>query len=482
MPIKILMPALSPTMTEGNLARWLKKEGDKVASGDVLAEIETDKATMEVEAADDGVLGRIVVPEGTDGVKVNSVIGLLLEEGEDRAALESATTGNGGAPAQPAAQAAAPVIASPAPVRSVAPAATAAVATPLARRIAGQAGLDLAAVSGSGAHGKVTRADVEAAISGSGGGAAFAPVAHGERVFASPLARRLAAEHGLDIAALRGSGPDGRVVRADIAAALAAPGQPGPAPRPAAVAPAPSAARAPAPAAPVAAGEDSEVVSMSTMRKIVAERMTASKTTVPHFYLTVDCEIDELLRVRKALNARDEKLKLSVNDFIIRACALALMEVPQANVSWEAPGKMRRWHTADIAIAVALDEGLITPIVRGAEKKGLAQISTEMKTLAERARTGKLLPEDYQGGSFSISNLGMFGIKQFDAVINPPQACILAVGAGEPRAVVKDGQLAVATVMSCTLSVDHRVVDGATGAKLLVAIKKLIEYPPAMLL
>jgi len=485
MPIKILMPALSPTMTEGNLARWLKKEGDKVASGDVLAEIETDKATMEVEAADDGVLGRIVVPEGTDGVKVNSVIGLLLEEGEDRAALDSAKIGNGGAPAQPAAQAAAPVIASPAPARSAAPAATAAVATPLARRIAGQAGLDLAAVSGSGAHGKVTRADVEAAISGSGGAAASAPAAHGERVFASPLARRLAAEHGLDIAALRGSGPDGRVVRADIDTALAAPGQLAAA-RPAAVTPAPAVARAPAPqpAAPVpaASSETSEVVAMSTIRKIVAERMTLSKTTVPHFYLTVDCEIDELLRVRKALNARDEKLKLSVNDFVIRACALALMEVPQANVSWEGPGKMRRWHTADIAIAVALDEGLITPIVRGAERKGLAQVSTEMKTLAEKARTGKLLPEDYQGGSFSISNLGMFGIKQFDAVINPPQACILAVGAGEPRAVVKDGQLAVATVMSCTLSVDHRVVDGATGAKLLVAIKKLIEYPPAMLL
>jgi pyruvate dehydrogenase E2 component (dihydrolipoamide acetyltransferase) len=482
MPTKILMPALSPTMTEGNLARWLKKEGDTVASGDVLAEIETDKATMEVEAADEGVLGKIVVPEGTEGVKVNSVIGLLLEEGEDRAALDEVNTGNGGAPARPEAKPAPAPAPQPQPTpakppQSSPPAAAGTVATPLAQRIAGQAGIDLATLSGSGAHGKVTRADVEAAIAGSGRApAAAAPSPpQGERIFASPLARRLAADKGLDLAALHGSGPEGRIVRADVEAALGTPTRP--------AAPAQAAAGPAAPAAPAAsASEASEVVSMSMMRKVVAERMTASKTTVPHFYLTVDCEIDELLRVRKALNARDDKLKLSVNDFVIRACALALLEVPQANVSFEGPGKMRRWHTADISVAVALDEGLITPIVHGAEKKGLAQISAEMKALAEKARAGKLKPEEYQGGSFSISNLGMFGIKQFDAVINPPQACILAVGAGEPRAVVKDGQLAVATVMSCTMSVDHRVVDGATGARLLVAIKRFIEYPPAMLL
>jgi pyruvate dehydrogenase E2 component (dihydrolipoamide acetyltransferase) len=305
----------------------------------------------------------------------------------------------------------------------------------------------------------------------SGGSSAAAPVEKGDRIFASPLARRLAQEQGLDLAALKGSGPEGRIVKADIEAAASTP-------RPAA-APAPSAAMA----APVqaAAAEGSELVSMSTMRKVIAERMTLSKQTVPHFYLTVDCEIDELLKVRKALNEQGET-RLSVNDFIIRACALALMEVPEANVAWDSPGKFRRYNTADISVAVALDEGLITPIVRNAEAKGLAQISTEMKALAEKARAGKLMPEDYQGGSFSISNLGMFGIKQFDAVINTPQGCILAVGAGEPRAVVKNGALAAATVMTCTLSVDHRVVDGATGAKLLGAIKRRIEYPPAMLL
>ena len=477
MTIKILMPALSPTMTEGNLARWLKKEGDSVASGDVLAEIETDKATMEVEAADDGVLGKILVPDGTEGVKVNDVIGLLLEEGEDEGALQRAGNG-GGEPAKPAAAkeqpTTAPEAAKPAPAKPE-PSGGDKAATPLARRMAGQAGIDLSGLRGTGAHGKVTRADVETAI---GGGTRAAPpgqgAAKGDRIFASPLARRLAAEQGLDLASLSGSGPEGRIVKADIESARTAP-------RPAAAA-APAAARAPMPAIAPEPTAESEVVAMSTMRKVIAERMTASKQQVPHFYLTVDCEIDELLRVRKALNERNESIRLSVNDFIIRACALALLEVPQANVAYEGPGKMRRYRTADISVAVALDEGLITPIVRGAEKKGLAQISSEMKALAEKARAGKLKPEEYQGGSFSISNLGMFGIKQFDAVINQPQACILAVGAGEQRPVAKDGQLAIATVMSCTLSVDHRAVDGATGARLLVAIKRLIEYPPAMLL
>ena len=465
MPINILMPALSPTMTEGNLAKWYKKEGDAVSSGDVLVEIETDKATMEVEAVDEGTLGRIVVPEGTAGVQVNAVIGMILAAGEDASALEGIAT------------AATPRLSTPAPGAPAPAAATAAGdgeidATPLARRIAAQAGIDIAAIQGTGAHSRVVRADVEAAITGSSNGAAPAQpapaTASGERVFVSPLAARMAAQAGLDLATVTGSGPEGRIVKADIDAALSGA-------RPAA--PPPSAPGVPTPAA----GEPYTTVPLSTMRKVIAERMTISKTTVPHFYLTVDCEIDELLRVRAALNGRSDDIKLSVNDFIIRAAALALMEIPAANVAWD-DGSMRQYHGADISVAVALDEGLITPIVAGAEHKGLAQISAAVRDLAARAREGKLAPEEYQGGSFCISNLGMFGIKQFDAVINTPQACILAVGAGEPRAVAKDGELAVATVMTCTLSCDHRVVDGATGAKLLGAIKRLIEYPPAMLL
>ncbi len=459
MPIKILMPALSPTMTEGNLAKWLKKEGEAVSPGDVLVEIETDKATMEVESVDEGTLGRIVVPEGTAGVQVNAVIGMILEEGEEAASLEGIDLG-----------AAAP----PQPPASPAPATTADIdVSPLARRIAEQAGIDIAAIRGTGARGKVVRADVEAAIAGSGNGASApqatpatpATEAGGERIFISPLAARMAAEAGLDLATVTGSGPQGRIVKADVDSALSGA-------RPGTVVPA---------APPSVAGAAYTTVPLSTMRKVVAERMTVSKTTVPHFYLSVDCEIDELLRVRAELNGRDENIKLSVNDFIIRASALALMEIPEANVAWD-DGNMRQFHAADVSVAVALDDGLITPIVAGAEHMGLAQISAAVKDLAARARDGKLAPEEYQGGSFTISNLGMFGIKQFDAVINTPQACILAVGAGEPRAVVKDGELAVATVMTCTLSCDHRVVDGATGAKLLSAIKRLIEYPPAMLL
>ncbi len=459
MPINILMPALSPTMTEGNLAKWHKKEGDAVSPGDLLAEIETDKATMDVEAVDEGTLGRIVVPEGSEGVQVNAVIGMILEAGEDAAALQATVA------------AAAPEAPAPAAPNATDDGET--DATPLARRIAAQADIDIAAIQGTGAHGKVVRADVEAAIAGAGNGAAQAqpkPAAAsaGERVFVSPLAARMAAEARLDLSTVTGSGPEGRIVKADIDAAL-------PGAHPA----------APAPSAPgvakTSAGEPYTKVPLSTMRKVIAERMTISKTTVPHFYLSVDCEIDELLRVRSELNGRSDDIKLSVNDFIIRAAALALMEIPAANVAWD-DGNMRQYHVADVSVAVALDEGLITPIVAGAEHKGLAQISAEIKDLAARARDGKLAPEEYQGGSFCISNLGMFGIKQFDAVINTPQACILAIGAGEPRAVVKDGELAVATVMTCTLSCDHRVVDGATGAKLLGAIKRLIEYPPAMLL
>jgi pyruvate dehydrogenase E2 component (dihydrolipoamide acetyltransferase) len=460
MPVKILMPALSPTMTEGNLAKWHKKEGDRIEPGDVLAEIETDKATMEVEAVDEGTLGKIIVGDGVEGVQVNQIIGYILEDGEDASSID---TSGAESPVQAPAAAATPTSAPPSGNEDI-------VITPLARRIAEQAGLNIADITGSGARGKITRADVEAAAAG--GNTPAQPVAadKGDRLFASPLARRMAEEAGLDLANVIGSGPNGRIVKADIDKVKLAPKA------------VPVATDAPS--ADIPASEAYEIVKMSTMRKVIAGRMAHSKSNVPHFYATVDCEIDELLKVRKALNERGEKsgIKLSVNDFIIRACALALMEVPEANAGFESEGQMRLYSRADISIAVAIKGGLITPIIRGANEKGLAQISGEMKDLATRAKDGKLLPEEYQGGSFSISNLGMFGIKQFDAVINEPQGCILAVGAGEPRPVVKNGEIVPATVMSCTLSCDHRVVDGATGALLLSAIKRLIEYPPAMLL
>jgi pyruvate dehydrogenase E2 component (dihydrolipoyllysine-residue acetyltransferase) len=468
MPTKILMPALSPTMTEGNLARWLKREGDSVQAGDAIAEIETDKATMEVEAVDDGTLGRIVVPEGAEAVKVNEIIGWLLEEGEDASALAAAPA----EPAEPAPQTE-PQPAPPAAPEAAPPAAPEAgsegapAATPLARRIAAQAGLDLAAVPATGAHGKRMKADVERVLQGAAG-APPAAAGDGARVFASPLARRMAAQAGLDLASIAGSGPEGRIVKSDIEAALAA------------AATARDGAPPPAPIAAPAPGD--EVVRLSTMRRVIAERMTVAKQTVPHFYLTVDCEIDDLLATRKRLNAEDDELRVSVNDFIVRAVALALRKVPRANVSWEGEGMMRHHGAVDIAVAVALDDGLVTPILRDADQKGLAALSREMKDLAARARTGKLKPEEYQGGGFTISNLGMFGVRQFDAVINPPQACILAVGAGEQRAVVRDGALAIASVMSCTLSVDHRVVDGAIGARLLGVIKRYLEFPSLMLL
>lgn len=495
MSIKILMPALSPTMTEGNLAKWHVKEGDQVNPGDVIAEIETDKATMEVESIDEGIIGKILVAEGTEGVPVNEIIGILLEDGEDASAADAA------ADEAPAAAKATPVpaaetedIAEPAATVEETPDPAPAVsggevkASPLARRIADQAGVDLGAVQGSGAHGKVVRSDVEAAMTGGGATAQQGNVeistsgalpqaldANGKRLFASPLARRMAAQTGVDISAVQGSGPDGRIVKRDIDAAVAK-GVAKP------VEPEASTGGSAAEAITPARGDTSEVVKLSTMRKVIAQRMTESKTQVPHFYLTMDCELDELLKIRKALNAAQEDVKISVNDFVIRACAMGLMEVPAANVAYEGDGVMRQFHTADISVAVAIPGGLITPIVRAAEQKGFKQISADMKDLATRARDGKLAPEEYQGGSFSVSNLGMFGVKQFDAVINPPQACILAVGAGEQRPVVKDGEIVPATVMSCTLSVDHRVVDGAIGAELLAAIKRYIENPALMLL
>ncbi len=436
MATTILMPALSPTMTEGKLAQWLKAEGETVSAGDVIAEIETDKATMEVEAVDEGVLGKIVVAAGTDGVAVNSVIAVLLEDGEDLSDVDIAGLAAAAAPASPAP--ASPAPASPAP----APAAAPPVAAPPAPVAAAQAALPAAAVAAS-----------------------------GTRIFASPLARRIAADAGLDLGHVSGSGPRGRIVKRDVEAAIAS---------------GVSAAAPAAPAAPVAVGAmpgmpDYIAIPNSMMRKTIARRLSESKQQAPHFYLTVDCRLDELLELRKKLNNNATDFKLSVNDLIIRAAALALKQVPAANASWF-EDEIRQWQAVDISVAVAIDGGLITPIIRAAEGKGLKQISAEMKDLAGRARDGKLLPEEYQGGTFSISNLGMFGIKEFAAVINPPQGAILAVGAGEQRPVVNDGELAVATVMSCTLSSDHRVVDGAVGAEFMQAFKLLIEDPLKMLL
>jgi pyruvate dehydrogenase E2 component (dihydrolipoamide acetyltransferase) len=442
MPIEILMPALSPTMTEGNLAKWVKKEGDAVKAGDVICEIETDKATMEVEAVEEGTLGKIVVAEGTQGVKVNEVIALLLEEGESADALGK-TSAPKPAPAPETPKAEAPKEAAPAPKAAAAP-------------------------------------DAKAA-----------PAEHGDRVFATPLARRMAEQAGVDLAGVTGSGPNGRIVKSDIEAAA---GKPRQAAAPAAAAaPAEAPKAAPTAVAPAAAALTKDRVAAlagnipytefpnTSMRKVIAKRLTEAKQTVPHFYLTVECEIDQLLKVRAELNARGEGLKISVNDFVIRASALALKKVPAANASWS-DDVILQWNQADIAVAVAIEGGLITPIIKQAEGKGLATISSEMRDLGARAKAGKLKLEEFQGGTFSISNLGMFGIKEFSAVINPPHGAILAVGAGEQRPVVKNGALAIATVMSCTLSVDHRVVDGAVGAAFLKAFKGLIEDPLSMLL
>ena len=435
MTIEITMPALSPTMTEGTLAKWLKKEGDMVVAGDVIAEIETDKATMEVEAAEEGKLARILVAEGTEGVAVNAPIALLLEEDEDESALASAPA--------PATAPAVPEI--PTPAQPAAPERP--VATP----------------------------------------AAPPPGVDAERIFASPLARRMAAQAGLDLASIAGSGPHGRIIKMDIDAIVAGGGTPTPAPAPA-KAEAAHAAASPTPSSPTPdeGMPPFEDIPHSGMRKVVARRLAEAKREAPHFYLTVDCEIDALLGVRQDLNARapadgPDAYKLSVNDFVIRAAALALMKVPAANASWT-DAAVRRYKHVDISVAVALDDGLITPVIRGADGKGLATISREMKDLAARARAGKLALDEYRGGTFSISNLGMYGVREFAAVINPPQGAILAVGAGVERAVVKDGALAIATVMSCTLSVDHRAVDGAVGAELMAAFRALIEDPLRMLL
>lgn len=446
MPTNILMPALSPTMEKGNLAKWLKKEGDTIKSGDVIAEIETDKATMEVEAVDEGILARIVVPEGTADVAVNEVIGVIAGEGEDAKSIS--------APAASAAPAKAETPKSEAPAPAAAPAAAPAPA---------------AAAS------------------------AAAPArAAGNRPFSSPLARRLAKEAGLDLSAIQGSGPHGRIVEKDVEAAKKGGGAKA---APAAAAGAPAAKPA---AAPLAAGPSDEAVKKlfepgsyeeiphDGMRKTIARRLTEAKQTIPHFYVTLDCELDALLKLRAELNAaapeKDGKpaYKLSVNDMVIKALALALKAVPDANVSWT-EGSMLKHKHADVGVAVSIPGGLITPIIRNAEQKTLSQISNEMKDMAARAKARKLKPEEYQGGTTAVSNLGMFGVKDFAAVVNPPHATILAVGAGEPRVIVKGGQPAVATVMSVTLSTDHRAVDGALGAELLQAFKGYIEKPMAML-
>jgi pyruvate dehydrogenase E2 component (dihydrolipoamide acetyltransferase) len=445
MPINILMPALSPTMEKGNLAKWLKREGDKVKSGDIIAEIETDKATMEVEAVDEGTIAKIVVPDGTADVPVNQVIAVLAGEGEDP--KTAAASAGSAAPPAPKPQAAAPA---PAPAKADAPKPAAAPAAPAS----------------------------QPATQPSGG-----------RVFASPLAKRLAKEAGIDVSRIAGSGPHGRVIARDIDEAKSGKGL-----KPAAGAPAAAPAAAPS-IAPTMSDQQVralfeegsyEVVPHDGMRRTIAQRLTQSTQTIPHFYLTIDCNIDKLLAAREEINGAAHKdkdgkpaYKLSVNDFVIKALAVALQRVPDANVSWTDSGMLKHKHS-DVGVAVAMPGGLITPIIRNAENKSLSTISSEMKDFAARARARKLKPHEYQGGTTAVSNLGMFGIKDFTAVINPPHATILAVGTGEERAIVKNGKIEAAHIMSVTLSCDHRAVDGALGAELIGAFKTLIENPLMM--
>jgi len=426
MPIEILMPALSPTMTEGNLAKWVVKEGDKIKSGQVIAEIETDKATMEVEAVDEGVIGKIMVASGTEGVKVNQLIALLLEDGEDAGVLASYVPKSG-----------------------------------------------LAASQGNGelkSGGNEEKKIVEPVVS-----QASSPIPQfsnsSTRLLASPLAKRVAANEGIDLRMLAGTGPHGRIVKDDVLKAVASGGTSGKG----------RVLRNPT---------EFTKIPNNNMRKVIARRLSESKQTVPHFYLTVECELDKLLEVRKEINfdaeataGKDKKpaYKLSVNDFIIKATALALKKVPAANASWTDEAILQ-FNNVDISVAVAIDGGLITPIVKNADQKSVITVSNEMKDLAARAKTGKLAPEEFQGGGFSISNLGMFGVKQFAAIVNPPQGCILAVGAGEDRAVVRHGKLEIRNIVDLTLSVDHRVVDGAVGAQFLAALKHYLESPSLMLL
>src|SRR3984893_5845891 len=457
MPINILMPALSPTMEKGNLAKWLKKEGDPVKAGDIIAEIETDKATMEVEAADEGVLAKIVVPEGTADVPVNQLIAVLAGEGEDVKA--AAAQAGPGAPPK-----AAPAPKPSAPPAQAAPAPAAKPAAPVPPPPAQSTAVSSAAPA-------------KPAVDG-----------HGGRVFSSPLARRLAKEAGIDVARIAGSGPHGRVIARDVEAAKSGGVLKAPAAAPTGVT-VPAIAPSMSDQQTRALYEEGsyEVVPHDGMRRTIAQRLTASVQTIPHFYLTVDCAIGKLLAAREEINATAPKDKegkpayrLSVNDFVIKALALALQRIPEANVSWTEGGMLKHKHS-DIGVAVALPAGLITPIVRNAEAKSLSAISNEVKDLVARARARKLKPHEYQGGTSSVSNLGMYGIKDFPAVINPPQSTILAVGTGEERAVVRNGKIEAAHIMSVTMSCDHRSVDGALGAVLIGAFKALIENPVMML-
>ena len=446
MPIEITMPALSPTMEEGNLAKWLVKEGESVSAGDVIAEIETDKATMEVEAVDEGTVAKILVGEGTEGVKVNAVIAVLAEEGEDIATAASAEVAT-------APQATVPEekpVASPAPASVVSEPA----AEPVAKTVS--------------------------------------PAAEGERIFITPLARRIAEQNGLDISTLKGSGPRGRIIKADVEGKSAPLAEPDSAP---ATAPTSSPAGGSAMASGMA---DDQVLSLyndgeyellphDSMRKVIAGRLLESTQSIPSYLLSMDCELDALLALRKDINGSapiddhdKPAFKVSVNDFIIRALALALRDVPMANASWTSTARVLHKHS-DVGVAVAIPDGLITPVIRKAESKTLSVISNEMKDLAIRARDKKLMPEEYQGGSSAVSNLGMFGVSDFTSIINPPHASIISIGAGEAKPVVKDGALAMATVMTVTFAFDHRVIDGALGAQLAGAFKTYIENPMAML-
>ncbi|WP_027237762.1 pyruvate dehydrogenase complex dihydrolipoamide acetyltransferase [Leisingera caerulea] len=440
MPTEILMPALSPTMEEGTLAKWLVKEGDTVSSGDLIAEIETDKATMEFEAVDEGTVGKILIAEGSEGVKVNTPIAVLLEDGESADDID--TSGSSSADAAPAKEAKEEA---PAEAKSEAP-----------------------------------KEEAKAAPAAPQG-------ADGNRIFASPLARRIAADKGLDLAQIEGSGPKGRIVKADVIDAKPQAAKEEAPKAEAASAPAAAAAPVAGPSADQVArmyeGREYEEVKLDGMRKTIAARLTEAKQQVPHFYLRRDIQLDALLKFRGDLNKQLDArgVKLSVNDFIIKACALALQSVPDANAVW-AGDRVLKMKASDVAVAVAIEGGLFTPVLQDSDTKSLSALSAEMKDLAARARDRKLAPHEYQGGSFAISNLGMFGIDNFDAVINPPHGAILAVGAGVKKPVVgKDGELAVATVMSVTLSVDHRVIDGALGAELLNAIKENLENPMVML-
>jgi pyruvate dehydrogenase E2 component (dihydrolipoamide acetyltransferase) len=449
MPINILMPALSPTMEKGNLAKWLKKEGDKVKSGDVIAEIETDKATMEVEAVDEGTIAKILVPEGTQDVAVNDVIAVLAGDGED---LKAAGAGAASAPPKAAPAAQAPTAAKPASMSAPA-------AGPVAKPAAAPAPQPVAPAPQTNGHG---------------------------RTFSSPLARRLAKEAGIELARISGSGPHGRVIARDVEQAKSGKGLKAPA---TATGGAPSIAPSMSDQQIRALFEDGsyEVIPHDGMRRTIAQRLTASVQTVPHFYLTMDCDIGKLLAAREEINAAAPKdkekkpaYKLSVNDFVIKAMAIALQRIPDCNVSWTEGGMLKHRHS-DIGVAVAMPGGLITPIIRKAETKSLSTISAQMKDFAARARARKLKPEEYQGGTTAISNLGMYGIKDFTAVINPPHATILAVGTSEERAVVRNGKIEAAHIMSVTLSCDHRAVDGALGAELIGAFKMLIENPVMMM-